>query len=77
MILMVMSLMNFQFLIFHLFHISGIGDEQRNIVLGINSWDTVGYRGMCPPKDIIHNRKISIYALNIKIEDCQNCSKIV
>ena len=48
---------------------SSIGDEQRNIIQGLNSWDTIGYKGMCPPKDIIHNYKISVYALDIKIED--------
>lgn len=54
---------------------SSIGDEQRNIIQGLNSWDTIGYRGMCPPKDIIHNFKVSVYVLDIKIEDCQNCSR--
>ena len=30
---------------------------------------------MCPPKDILHNYRIFVYALNTKIEDCENCSR--
>ena len=52
-----------------------IGDDQRSITQGLNSWDIVGYRGMCPPKNIIHNYKVSIYALDNKIEDCENCTR--
>lgn len=52
-----------------------IGDEQRSISQGMNSWDTIGYRGMCPPKNIVHNYKISVYALDNKIDDCENCTR--
>ena len=53
-----------------------IGDEQREIIQGINSWNIVGYRGMCPPKDIIHRYKVSVYALKIKIDNCNNCTRL-
>ena len=52
-----------------------IGVEQREFIQGVNSWDTIGYRGMCPPKNILHNYRLFVYALNTKIEDCENCSR--
>ena len=53
-----------------------IGDDQREIIQGINSWNIVGYKGMCSPKDILHKYKISVYALKNKINNCNNCTRI-
>jgi Raf kinase inhibitor-like YbhB/YbcL family protein len=42
-----------------------IGVEQREIVQGLTSWDSViGYRGPCPPSGSIHRYKLHFYCLN-------------
>lgn len=32
--------------------------------MGSNSWDTLGYRGPCPPPDNAHRYVVTVYALD-------------
>lgn len=46
-----------------------IGHEQRKIIQGKNSWGILGYRGPCPPPGSAHNYTLTVYALDIAIEE--------
>ena len=46
-----------------------VGSRQFKIKNGINSWNKIGYRGLCPHLGFTHNYKITIYALSIVISN--------
>ena len=52
-----------------------IGEDQREMIQGINSWDKLGYRGPCPPIGSEHRYKLSIWALDIQIKNEPKCDK--
>lgn len=52
-----------------------VGEDQRDMIQGINSWDKLGYRGPCPPIGNEHRYKLSVWALDIEIKNEKRCDK--